>query len=636
MRSIRLSLLIYWLVLLGLALGAVSLLVYNITLQTLLARKEYARGLLLAKNDNARRLLEQWQKTRGDFLEARCREREQEEHDRLDETLLSEARTLATLVRYQFQFNHIPYVGPYPLLGLLTAGLSPNGYVLVPVWVAESVESPLNAPFQIQLQEENLLTSEEEDTSYYYQINSSWGPSWRSRSLGDRWLPFNPGRFADKVLDWEADDVELERGLVVRRVVLKAPVARIIYLRRPNSPDRRPERPPPPRPPRPDFVGPPSPPRERPRPPIYIQCAADTTEREIAITKLRLELDEDLKKLRADVKEELARLDAELDDELNRLEAESGATLASLRNHLLLISLITFAAAGAGVFGLVHLGLAPLRRLSVAVSRVSTKDFRLPFEERRLPVELRPIVDRLNETLDQLKRAFAREKQAAADISHELRTPLTALLTTIEVGLRKSRTPEEYRELLEECRASGQQMSQLVEHLLTLARLDAGVAQVRPRPVDAAEVARQCAAVVRPLAEARGLSLQLKCPDVAALTTDPDKLREVMNNLLHNAIEYNRPDGSVELTVERRNGHLCLEVRDTGIGIAPEAREHIFERFYRADPSRQADGLHAGLGLAIVKGYVELMGGTIAVESEPGQGSTFRILLPAGDDKVTR
>src|SRR5207253_444123 len=104
----------------------------------------------------------------------------------------------------------------------------------------------------------------------------------------------------------------------------------------------------------------------------------------------------------------------------------------------------------------------------------------------------------------------------------------------------------------------------------------------------------------------------------------------------HNAIQYNRPNGAVDVTVARDNGHLVMEVRDTGIGIAPEARARIFERFYRADPSRQSDGMNAGLGLAIVKGYVDLMGGKIAVESTPGQGSTFRVELPAGDDKGTR
>jgi two-component system phosphate regulon sensor histidine kinase PhoR len=98
--------------------------------------------------------------------------------------------------------------------------------------------------------------------------------------------------------------------------------------------------------------------------------------------------------------------------------------------------------------------------------------------------------------------------------------------------------------------------------------------------------------------------------------------------LLHNAIQYNRPSGSIDFTVERENGHLKLEVRDTGIGIGTEARSHIFERFYRADPSRQTDGLNAGLGLAIVKGYVDLMGGAISVESAEGVGSTFRVELP--------
>ena len=90
-----------------------------------------------------------------------------------------------------------------------------------------------------------------------------------------------------------------------------------------------------------------------------------------------------------------------------------------------------------------------------------------------------------------------------------------------------------------------------------------------------------------------------------------------------------RPQGTVDLTVERQNGHLLVEVRDTGIGIAPEARAHIFERFYRADPSREATGLHAGLGLSIVKGYVDLMGGDIEVESQEGQGSRFIVRLPA-------
>jgi heavy metal sensor kinase len=340
---------------------------------------------------------------------------------------------------------------------------------------------------------------------------------------------------------------------------------------------------------------------------LIIQYGKDTRQRDAAIQQLQSELDKDL----ANLKE------------------GSATSLAGLRNRLLWISLITFAATVLGGYLLVRLGLSPLHRLSEAVGRVSEKDFRLQLGDARLPVELRPIVEGLNQTLEMLKRAFAREKQAAADISHELRTPLAALLTTTEVALRKPRSPEEYRELLGDCRESGKQMSQLVERMLALARLDAGADTLRPREVDVAALAEQCAALVRPLAEARGVTLRVLKAGPSQLTADADKLREVVTNLLHNAIQYNRPEGKIDLVVERDNGTLRVEVRDTGIGISAAAREHIFERFFRADPSRQADGLHAGLGLAIVKGYVDLMGGTIGVDSVEGQGSTFRVKLPA-------
>src|SRR5262249_57682291 len=122
---------------------------------------------------------------------------------------------------------------------------------------------------------------------------------------------------------------------------------------------------------------------------------------------------------------------------------------------------------------------APLPRWGQPASQAPPGDCRLPLAPARLPVELRPIAGRLIETLDLLKRAFAREKQATADISHDLRTPLAALLTTIEIALRKPRSVEEYRELLQDCHTSGKQMHQPVERLLTLARLDAGARHLR-------------------------------------------------------------------------------------------------------------------------------------------------------------
>jgi signal transduction histidine kinase len=202
---------------------------------------------------------------------------------------------------------------------------------------------------------------------------------------------------------------------------------------------------------------------------------------------------------------------------------------------------------------------------------------------------------------------------------------------TTELALRKQRGNEEYREMLGDCRASAQQMNQIIERMLTLARLDAGVAVIRPQRVQVAELAQQCVAVVRPLAEAAGLRLQFEVRGAEGETelhTDPDKLREIINNLLHNAVQYNRPQGSIRLVVARENGHVRVEVEDTGIGIESEALGRVFERFYRADPSRNSDGLNAGLGLAIVREYVDLMSGTIEVSSQPGQGTRFRVELP--------
>jgi heavy metal sensor kinase len=592
MRSIRLSLVVYFLVLLGISLGAVSLLVYQTTRDTLLEKTRATRDLLKAQYDN-------------------------NGHDvrmKLENDLLTCANSLAGLAGLQMQLPRAGLQRYFSLGGMIASSASPNAHITEAVWLAQGLRGP-----QLSLLERMLITeiqfSEEEEDELphvgdgrlreYFQISTEFGKVWRSPSLEQQGIAFDPGTFATIALNApKYEDLELTPGLKVCRVGVKTHAS---WIRREFNVTRRPgtERrgPPPPRGGRPPF--PTGPFVDRPQE-IFVQCACDTSQRDADLAQLRSDLDADLA----------------------NLEDESQVTLASLQRRLWWISLLTFAATVVGGFWLVRLGLSPLSRLSDAVSRVSEKDFRLQFEEPHTPQELRPIVERLTQTLDQLKRAFAREKQAAADISHDLRTPLAALLTTTEVALRKPRSPEEYREVIEECRASGQQMSHLVERLLALARLDAGVDTLRPRDVDVTNLTEQCAAMVRPLAEARGLSLRVHGNGPLRVNVDPDKLREVLNNLLSNAIEYNRPQGCVEVHLQRDNGHLKLEVRDTGIGVPAEAREHIFERFYRVDPARDTEGLHCGLGLAIVKGYVDLMGGTIRVESEETRGSTFAVQLP--------
>lgn len=619
MKSIRLSLLVYFLALLGVALGAVSLLVYHTTTQTLLEKEQAAAELIRAQCDERGRKEKLDLDADLNYLAHVLARQAQLEPDRrfTDQMRVQwlcweEMRRWDERMRRRGVAVRPDQRAPYLFgVGSLTTALHPlGGLLLHPLAVAEFQAAPFmpqGPATEVRLDESEAAKQVGVPLPDYFQINSSWGPTYRSASLRGRQLPFDPEEFdANPVYDYKFDEIVIDNGPAVRRVTLKAPPGQLLFMpprgsggrfrpaTSPNSSAARPAGPPP----RPDLP---------PRPALLIQCAYDLARLDTALT----------------------RHAEERDRELRLLKAQTAQSLAFLRNFLLLVSLTTFAAAVAGVFGLVRVGLRPLRRLSEAVSRVSEKDFRLHFDEDQMTAELQPIADRLQETLDQLQHAFDREKQAAADISHELRTPVAALLTTIDVALRKPRRPEEYREALEDCRASGQQIGQLVERLLTLARLDAGVDRLRMERVDAVGVAEQCASLVRPLAEARGVSLKLHGKSPAVLDADPAKLREVITNLLHNAIEYNKPNGTVDLTVARHNGTLKVEVSDTGIGIAPEAKAHLFERFFRADPARQAEGLHAGLGLAIVKGYVDLMGGSIRVDSTPGEGTTFCVELPA-------
>jgi heavy metal sensor kinase len=643
MRSIRLSLMLYFLGLLAVALGVASLLVYQSAQSTLAAKESALRDLIQAQfNEDARK-----------------------ERAKLDERLLARAQFLLGQVRPRWRWplmrdNHLAG------LGMLATHLGPAGPLgsLVNVCqyhveerrpaderrprpapatteptsrtTAEERSSPPRSPrgprwpslhpvqFQLwhctlldlSLGQDVTLPEEGNAPRITYRIETNgWSAPLFPPNGGEVSLPDESDFEPTERIIWRPDNPVLGNGVPVHRVRLRS----LITLQETMGPGlgsprsgTRPTTPggsdgPPPTPPRPSYRVPP--------PAIIIQCAADARELDAQIDKLR----------------------ATRDEALHTVSNKTTEALAQHRNWLFIISSVTFVATVLGSFALVWLGLLPLHRLSDAVSKVSDRDFRLHLGHAPLPQELRPIAERLQATLVQLERAFTREKQATADISHELRTPLAAMLTTIDLALRKPRPVEQYRELFEDCRLSAQQMHQIVERLLTLARLDAGVDRLRPQTVDVADLAEQCATVVRPLAEARGLRLAVSSeaggPDItpergAQVRTDPDKLREVLNNLLHNAIQYNRPEGRIDLMVARDNGHVRVEVRDTGIGIAPEARERIFERFYRADPSRNADDLHAGLGLAIVKEYVALMGGRITVESQEGQGSIFRVDLP--------
>ncbi len=588
MKSIRLSLMVYFLLLLAVALGAVSLLVYEISAEFLRQKQETYRELLKVSSEDRRR----------------------EETDKLNNGLLSHATNLVQNAKNQGYGNRVFQLMLQPLF-LMSASQGSQSQFLAPLWCSNDFIRALAS--DIQLNEELLRSSD--DRSDFFQINRPRGGEWRSHSLGERSLPLDKDQFRQmEMLEWRFEDIDWN-GMKLRRILYKAPILHSSFYPgvrlgpRTGTRPRRDQRPPTPAPNtnQGSAPAPPAAQRSSELPHFYIQYATD----------------------RKDYDDKIAEITRETATKLQESDEKSQQSLAGLSRRLWWISGATFCGVCVGAFLLVSMGLSPLRRLSDAVSRVSETNFNLEIDGPQPPVELMPIVDRLRGSLAMLQKAFDREKQATADISHELRTPLAGLMTTVEVALRKPRTTEEYRESLQDCRDIIRQMSQMVERLLTLTWLDARSDRISSEPVDIGSLADQCAAVIRPLAKARGLTLNVHTDAKTLVRADRDKLREVMANLLHNAVEYNRPNGTIDLRVESSASGLDLEVRDTGIGISPENRDRIFERFFRADESRQATGLHAGLGLAIVRGYVDLMGGTISVESELGRGSAFHVHIPA-------
>jgi signal transduction histidine kinase len=277
--------------------------------------------------------------------------------------------------------------------------------------------------------------------------------------------------------------------------------------------------------------------------------------------------------------------------------------------------------------------LRPLDRLAQAAQDIgNAQDFgrRVPLgdprdEIGRLTVTFNEMLERLQSAYEHLNAALAAQRRFVADASHELRTPLTSIRGNIGFLRRVVDMDSLDREAaLADAASEVERMSRLVGDLLTLARADAGQ-HLPKRRVQVAPLVREVARQARFLGDGQ-VAVSLGPVDRAAVQGDPDHLKQLLFILADNAVKYTPPGGEVALAARRENGHLRLEVADTGIGIDPRDQTHIFERFYRADPARSPGG--AGLGLAIAHWIVQEHGGSIAVESRPGEGSRFTVELP--------
>lgn len=267
-----------------------------------------------------------------------------------------------------------------------------------------------------------------------------------------------------------------------------------------------------------------------------------------------------------------------------------------------------------------------LRELTAATQEVARGDL-----DQQVPVrskdELGELADSFNRMSADLTKSRELRRQMTADIAHELRTPLTVVLGHTE-ALSDGQLPPE-PETFDIIYDETKRLNRLVEDLRTLSLSDAGELQLNIQLLPPGEMLERSAAARKQEARANEIKLEIEADDdLPPVNVDPDRMIQVLINLLDNALRYTPPGGEIRLTARRVKGDVEIAVMDTGPGIPEESLEHLFERFYRGDKSRQRETGGSGLGLAIVKSLVEIQGGQIDVESEPGQGSIFTIKLP--------
>jgi heavy metal sensor kinase len=249
----------------------------------------------------------------------------------------------------------------------------------------------------------------------------------------------------------------------------------------------------------------------------------------------------------------------------------------------------------------------------------------------RMPVvdtndEIRMLGRTFNDMLDRLEKSFEAQRQIVQDLSHELKTPITILRGQLEVALKRPRTPEEYENVLKAGLGEIETIRRIIDDLLMLARLDSRAMTLEMKPVRLDVVIDYLLEDVRALADSKEIQVASDKSGAITIQANEIHLRRLFMNLLDNAVKYTDKGGRVEVRVFEESGNGVVVIQDNGTGIPAEHLPNIFDRFYRANKGGRADGY--GLGLGIVKSIVDAHKGRIEVQSAPGQGTTFRVILP--------
>jgi len=294
---------------------------------------------------------------------------------------------------------------------------------------------------------------------------------------------------------------------------------------------------------------------------------------------------------------------------------------------------LTVIVAISGGWLLMRQALNPVDEITRGAEQITSRNL-----SQRLPIartgdELERLSAALNRMIERLEESFLYVSRFTADASHELRTPLTILRGELEAAVEQSQPAPELRETIGSALEETERLSRIVESLMAISRLDAGEARMELDTLDLSELAATTTEQMRLLAEDKNIALRCESDKQVSVEGDRARLKQVIVNLVDNAIKYTPAGGHVGVKVGGSNGSAVLEVSDNGVGIPPEALPHIFERFYRADKARSRQMGGAGLGLSIIKAIVTAHGGQVRVESVEGEGSRFLIELPIAGKK---
>lgn len=302
------------------------------------------------------------------------------------------------------------------------------------------------------------------------------------------------------------------------------------------------------------------------------------------------------------------------------------------------VGLIILLLAPLGGLLLAERAIEPLQRLIRTTERLRPSHLNERLELRGVGDELDQLAGKINTFLDQIADHLRKNREFVANAAHDLRSPLAAIQSTVEVTLEKPRTVAEHEELLGQIEEEVRHLTQIVNQLLQLAETEATSEDVPLEPVRLGEIIVKAMEMFEPVAEEAGVKLKFETNSDLVVMGQARQLRQVLTNLLDNAIKFTLKEGEVRISLESdpKAGVGILSVQDTGIGIPPESIDRVFDRFYQVDKARHRFGTNRGngLGLSICQSIIQSFGGIITVTSELGVGTTFKVQLPLAPRQV--